>query len=299
MRRELVLAVAALLLAPACKRERSRSPEGAAGREAGSGAGPTGLQEPGSGADEYVLPYGERRVYAYADPGLAGEIDRLFLLLEDLRAESVEISARTHLPIGWTTLTFSVEGSHGERLIVHEPDYDANPEAQTRTDISVSLATLARQRRVLEEVGVAGEAIDFDEHVLAIAGAIDLDDVLLLRVASPGGRMTGWRLVPAAGIAEADELESLPVHEILLRRPALLDAMLLPSGYMVYYSGEAITAVVNERDELVWDGAGEARRDTRGLDDQLGRALEAAGQSDRAPPEPGDGALLPPLRGEE
>ena len=39
--------------------------------------------------------------------------------------------------------------------MVNEPDYDDQPESQRRQDVSVSLATLARQRRVLEQVGVA------------------------------------------------------------------------------------------------------------------------------------------------
>jgi hypothetical protein len=45
----------------------------------------------------------------------------------------------------------------------------------------------------------------------------------------------------------------LPVYEILAARPALLDAMLLPPGYMAFYSGDTLTTIVNESDEVVWD----------------------------------------------
>lgn len=265
-----VLALACPLLAlSACKREPSEVPEG---------PGKTLEQDR---AGEHSMAYGERTVYAYTEPGLDAEVERLFLLLEDLRAESVEISPRTELPIGWTTLTFTVEGPYGERLVVREPDYDGDPESETRADISVSLATLARQRGVLERVGVAGEAIDFDQHVLTVRGVLDVEEVFLVRVASPGGRLTGWRLAPTAGIAEEDELESLPVHAILRERPALLDAMLLPSGYMAFYEGDVLTTVVNERDEVVWEWVQGA-----GLDS--GQRLP---QPDRERP----GPLLPPL----
>jgi hypothetical protein len=200
--------------------------------------------------NQFVLPYGARTIHVYADPALDGEVARLFLLFEDLRAEAVPLTEQTRLPIGWTTLSFIDDGEH---LIVQEPDYDNEPESHTRPDISVSLATLARQRRVLEQVGVPGAAIDFDQHVLTIRGVLEQAEVMLIRVESPGGRMTGWRLTPAAGIEDSDEIDSLPVYAILAARPELLDAMLLPPGYLVLYSGDQLTTVVNQNDEIVWE----------------------------------------------
>jgi hypothetical protein len=241
---------------------------------------------PESGPDnEFTLPYGARTIHVYADPALDGEVARLFLLFEDLRAEAVPLTEQTRLPIGWTTLSFTDDG---ERLVVQEPDYDHEPESQTRPDISVSLATLARQRRVLEQVGVPGEAIDFDQHVLSIVGVLEQAEVMLIRVESPGGRMTGWRLTPAAGIEDSDEIESLPVYAILAARPELLDAMLLPPGYLVLYSGDQLTTVVNQDDEIVWEW-------TR--DGELPRTHEGElGGPDRDPtPRPQSQPLLEPL----
>jgi hypothetical protein len=200
--------------------------------------------------NEFTLRYGTRTIHVYADPALDGEVARLFLLFEDLRAEAVPLTEQTRLPIGWTTLSFTDDG---QRLVVQEPDYDHEPESHTRPDISVSLATLARQRRVLEQVGVPGEAIDFDQHVLTIRGVLEQAEVMLIRVESPGGRMTGWRLTPADGIEDSDEIESLPVYAILAARPELLDAMLLPPGYLVLYSGDQLTTIVNQNDEIVWE----------------------------------------------
>jgi hypothetical protein len=235
--------------------------------------------------NEFVMSYGAREIHVYADPALDGEVARLFLLFEDLRAEAVPLSDQTRLPIGWTTLSFTDDG---KRLIVQEPDYDHEPETHTRPDISVSLATLARQRRVLEQVGVPGAAIDFDQHVLMIRGVLDQAEVMLIRVESPGGRMTGWRVTPAAGIAETDEVETQPVYAILAARPELLDAMLLPPGYLVLYSGDQLTTVVNEANEVVWDW-------TR--DGDLPRAHDSnLGASDRPPdPIPRSKPLLEPL----
>ena len=255
---------------------------------------PSAAGEAPAQTDPFVMTYGDRQVYAYADPSLGSEVARLFALLDDLRRESVELSPRTRLPIGWTTLSFVPAGAAGERLVVHEPDYDGDPEAETRADISVSLAVLARQRSVLERAGVAGEPVGFDQHVLTLVGALEREELLMLRVASPGGRLTGWRVVPLEGIAEDDELESLPVHEVLHARPRLLDAMLLPSGYIAIYAGDELRTVVDGQDEVVWD-ASWPEQAPRGEDEPLlpdfRPGLDAA-ESDAGPapllPELGD-----------
>ncbi|EDM74339.1 hypothetical protein PPSIR1_11948 [Plesiocystis pacifica SIR-1] len=304
----LTAALSALILVPAlslgCQPKPTETVHADAEVEGEGGAEPA---EGPAGATRYVLPYGEGQVVAYADAHLEGEVQRLFLLLEDLRAEQVEISTRTRLPIGWTTLSFEAPVAEGPEsalgtstLVVREPDYDGEPEDATRADISVSLATLARQRGVLERVGVAGEAINFDQHVMAIQGALDIEEVLLLRVVSPGGRLTGWRLAPTAGISEEDELESLPVYAILQARPALLDAMLLPSGYMAYYSGDQLTTVLDGEDRVVWDWRAEGS-DAAG--DGLGAPVAGSGSTEEVAPgtpgRPGSGegsdSLLPPL----
>jgi hypothetical protein len=238
----------ALLLTSACRPPATLSED--------PSAAPGTPREPGISVTtpgEWTMPYGSQTLHVYADPSLAPEVARLFSLFEDLAAERVPLNLDTRLPIGWTTLSFAVEGDRGERLVVREPDYADRPETQTRPDISVSLATLARQRLVLEHAGVAGAAIGFDQHVLTITGSLVLDEVFLLRVESPGGRMTGWRLSPTEGIAEDSQTESIPVYEVLAARPALLDAMLLPPGYMAFYEGDTLTTIVNESDEVVWD----------------------------------------------
>lgn len=246
--RTLLATLAVMVCSIACERSSStRAPEPELSDRTGGEPAPVVRD------DEHSMPYGERTIYVYADPALAPEVARLFALFEDLRAEQVPIDRNTRLPIGWTTLSFAVEGERGERLVVLEPDYANQPEAHTRPNISVSLATLARQRAVLEHAGVAGQPIDFDQHVLTIRGSLELDEVFLLRVDSPGGRMTGWRLSPTEGIPPGSETESLPVYAILDARPALLDAMLLPPGYMAFYSGDTLTTIVDERDQVVWD----------------------------------------------
>lgn len=234
----------ALVLLTACSRS-------SAGPEPTPPGPASGVVEP-TPTGERTFAYGNQTIVVHADPSLDGEVERLFEVFAALRAEAFVIADATELPIGWTRLRFAVEGP---TITVLEPDYDGDPEQGWRPDISVSLATLARQRAVLELVDVEGEAIDFDRHVLVVRGALEQPDVFLLRVTSPGGRMTGWRLSPTAGMQPEDEVDSLPVHEILRARPELVDAMLLPAGYMAFFTGERLTTLVDEQDAVVWDWA--------------------------------------------
>lgn len=267
-----------VLLALACSRGATEGPAAPAEDPAGE---PSPGADPGLTAGDHAFAYGNQTIYVHADPSLEGEVERLFEVFATMRDESFVIRDGGELPIGWTTLRFAVEGS---RITVLEPDYDGDPERDSRADISVSLATLARARAVLGLAAVAGEPIDFDRHVLAVRGALDQREVFLVRVASPGGRMTGWRLSPTAGMQPEDEVESLPVHAILRARPELVEAMLLPAGFMAFFDGERLITLVDGQDAVVWDWA---------RDGEL--APLGAVEANEPDPSEGDPGLLPAL----
>jgi hypothetical protein len=249
--RSALVVVLGLVASLGCKPPGLENPEDPDGPEVQTD-GPRVIVNRPATENEHAFSYGSQTIYAHADPSLDTEIDRLFEVFATMRDEGFVIRDGGELPIGWTRLRFAVDGL---RIEVLEPDYDGDPEHESRLDISVSLATLARQRAVLNLAGVAGEPIDFDRHVLTVHGALEQDEVFLVRVESPGGRMTGWRLSPTAGMQPEDEVDSIPVHTILRARPELLDAMLLPPGYMAFYTGERLVTLVDEHDEVVWDWA--------------------------------------------
>jgi hypothetical protein len=65
--------------------------------------------------------------------------------------------------------------------------------------------------------------------------------------------------------------------------------MLLPPGYMAYFSGPQLTAVVDERDEVVWDASLEAASIFEA------GASDPAGSGSSAGSTPPSRPLLPPL----
>ena len=107
-------------------------------------------------------------------------------------------------------------------------------------------------REWLLRAGVAPNSVNYDQHVLVARGALDNPQVFWVRVDSPGGRLTGWRLAPM-DLGEGElEVDSLPVHEIWRKRPALLQTLLLPAGWMAYYEGDEVVALVNPSNQMVW-----------------------------------------------
>lgn len=200
--------------------------------------------------DRFVRIYGETSVVAYCNPDLEPVVEHVFDLLAEIHGQGGTMHAGQRFPVGWTTLYLEPD-PRGE-LVLREPDYSApDPELVTRPDISASLAMLARQLLVLAKAQETGQSVNYDQHVLTVRGALDEADVYLVRVESPGGRLTGWRIAPTAE-RPVEEVDSLPVHEVLRRRPELVEAMTLPPGYMAFYEGKDLAIIVDAKNEAVW-----------------------------------------------
>ncbi len=200
--------------------------------------------------DRWSTTVGEETVVVYAAPRLRAEVELLFEYLALLSQKGLELAPGYRLHFGWTTLTLTER--QGE-FVFYEPDYDAlDPEGATREDISASLDVLTGQNAVLLKAKQRPAPVNFDQHVLVSRGALEASDVYLVRVESPGARLTGWRIAPTEGDVAAAEVDSLPVHEVYKRRPDLLSAMLLPPGFMAFFDAEGLQVLVDADDEPVW-----------------------------------------------
>lgn len=220
--------------------------------------------------DRWATTLGETTVVVYARPRLRREVEQLFEHLSALQHQGLELRPGYELHFGWTTLTLTEQA--GE-YVFYEPDYDAaDPEGASREDISASLDVLTAQHAVLMLAQRKAEAVDFDQHVLVSRGALERDRVYLVRVESPGARLTGWRIAPTDDDITDAEVDSMPVYEVYKRRPDLLSAMLLPAGFMAFFDDRGIDVIVDERDQPVWHRA---------------RPDEAAGEASDPGPDPG------------
>jgi len=203
--------------------------------------------------DRWATMVGEDTIVVYAAPRLRAQVELLFDYLAELNSKGLEMDPGYRLHFGWTTLTLTEQ--RGE-FVFHEPDYDAaDPEGATREDISATLDVFTSQHAVLMLAQRRPEPVNFDQHVLVSRGALEQSDVYLVRVQSPGSRLTGWRIAPTEGDVSAAEVDSMPVHALYKQRPDLLAAMLLPAGFMAFFDADGLGVIVDEHNQPVWKRA--------------------------------------------
>ena len=199
--------------------------------------------------DQWSSTIAGEAVVTFCSPTLRVEVEALFTHLRDLSRQGVAFAPGARVPYRWTTL--EVRQGPG-RLELWEPDYERDPEGAFTPGVDVSLRVAQEQQRVLQLAEVTGLDVQFDQHVLVATESWRRDDLMLARVDSPGGRLTGWRIVPANVEEGLGEVESVPLHEVYRRRPELLGAMRLPPGYLAFYEAGGIIAIVDPGDVLVW-----------------------------------------------
>jgi hypothetical protein len=152
--------------------------------------------------------------------------------------------------LGWTTLTLM---QHGDALWVCEPDFQGDPTRETRRDITTSLRVQYLQNTIAKKVGVEGVPAAFHEKVVLSAGCLRENKVYLQR-SQPKQGDSGWYVGPVNESSSGGALEAIYVFNLLALRPALLEVLSLPPGYMAVFSGEKIEAILNEKDERVYSG---------------------------------------------
>lgn len=156
------------------------------------------------------------------------------------------------LEIGWTV--FYLRGQPDGSLLVCEPDYGTDPFKNVRADVTASLTVLVAQIDLLRAVNLTPEACRFDQKLIVRKGALDEPRIFANRL-PPTKEDSGWYIGPASGIGgtpKAEELESMLLFELLGRRPHILFALALPTGYMVVWNGAAIERLLDPQGRNLW-----------------------------------------------
>jgi len=173
-------------------------------------------------------------------------------VFEGLPASGTPLAPGTQIRFGWSLLRLAQEG--GDALRVTEPDFPRWPERHWSPTIDHTLKVLAEQTGLLRRLGVDGVDAFFDQAIIAAPGALAQPDIFLRRTSSVSPADSGWLLAtlddPEA-LTRDDGLESVLIAGLVAHRPALLQALTLPPGFIVLFSGDAL--------EKVFDGAGRVR----------------------------------------
>jgi len=167
---------------------------------------------------------------------------------EKLALSGIALEPGTEMRFGWTILHLIEED---QRLLVAEPDFASWPQENWSRTIDTSLEVLGAQVRLLRHLDVDGEDVFFDQFVIAAPGALSQPKIFLRRESSISAEDSGWLLGsvedPEALAGEAD-LERIAIASLVRRRPAVLQVLTLPPGFIAVFAGTVI--------EQVFDAAG-------------------------------------------
>lgn len=172
-------------------------------------------------------------------------------VFERLSASGTSLTHGTQIRFGWSLLRLVEEG---DALRIMEPDFVRWPEQHWSPTIDITLKILIEQTSLLHRLGVDGMDAFFDQAIIAAPGALAQPNIFLRRTSSISSEDSGWLLAtledPEA-LASDDGLESVLIASLLGHRPALLQALTLPTGFIVLFSSDAL--------EKVFDASGRVR----------------------------------------
>ena len=152
---------------------------------------------------------------------------------------------------GFSTFLLS---EHNGGFDIAAPDYTDDPLTTLTTDLTLALHVQYRQVLLLHRYGIVGKAIHFYDKIAVAKGALDNDLITLQRFEELGG--SGWVIekfsLHEKGEAvpeEAEEYETIFSYELITRRPALMDVLSLPDGFLAVFNGEDIIDIIDDKGE--------------------------------------------------
>lgn len=196
------------------------------------------------------LTIGSRVVRFRCAKELVPQADWLEGLLKEIAADRGArfFAAGKTIQVGWSRLTLVDKKGV---LEVHEPDFDADPETDTRNDLTVTLSVIAQQNDVLNSLGLEPAALDFLDKIVVVTGALEADDVFFQR-ADPDEGDSGWTMKLLDDPHRDTEYEWVFVYGLLRVLPEAMKILTLPVGYMAMFPDRQLDAILDGDDNQVY-----------------------------------------------
>lgn len=172
-------------------------------------------------------------------------------VFERLAISGTPLVPGTQIRFGWSLLRLIEDDS---ALRVAEPDFARWPEEYWVPMVDTTLNILAAQTSLLHGLGVDGEDAFFDQVIISAPGALAQPKIFLRRASRISAEDSGWllgTLDDPEALTREDGLEAVLIANLVALRPALLQVITLPSGFIALFSGESL--------EKIFDSAGRAR----------------------------------------
>jgi hypothetical protein len=180
---------------------------------------------------------------------LQDQAERLFQELERLRKLGRSLCEDESVQIGWATLLLKKKD---RVLVACEPDFWGDPFNNYREDITCTLTILAKQSKLISLVGIKEAAPTFQDKFSLITGCLNSRTLYLERQRSSSPGSSGWFIFPSQRSRAKEKREERYLYQLLDYRPALLQVITLPPGYMAGFDGDMIEVIANEKNEIIW-----------------------------------------------
>jgi len=211
---------------------------------------------------------GSRTVRVECSQIYARAAEDVLSAFEKLPVAGTALRSGTRMRFGWTLFCLAEDNVNG--LLITEPDFEYWPEQRWSRRIDTSLRILTEQVRLLHRLDVDGEDTFFDQLLVAAPGALSQPKVFLRRGDSISPEDSGWLLAAVddpEALAREPDLERILSASLVRSRPALLQVLTLPRGFIVVFSGDSIEQILD---------AGGRQRLTERPQDKFGKTRPAA-----------------------
>lgn len=191
---------------------------------------------------------GDRTFVVKCEESLSLQAEWLLELIKEIE-ESSRIKNGMRIQAGWTIFT-TIERNDCIEIVA--PNYDTDPFNETSEDLTVSLSVQLRQNQLLKELNLDGEESLFQDKIIVVKGAIDLEKIYLERSQSVTKGDSGWYLGPVEESDDEIELEAIYIYQLVKLRPDLLKALAIPRGYIVVFDKDRIEAILDDDDNDIY-----------------------------------------------
>lgn len=173
--------------------------------------------------------------------GILGHLRKIF------SSQSGQLKDGLKIQWGWSELCIR---DRGPDLVLCEPNYRENPFMEWNDDVSTTIAVLLQQAGFLRSIEFPAShcvTARFDDKIVLSRGCLSDRRIFLNRTKVSRGRPglvddSGWYIGPVPPRKEP-EYQAIRVYELLHLRPAALQVLELPPGFLVVLYGDEIEGI--------------------------------------------------------
>jgi hypothetical protein len=185
------------------------------------------------------------------DEYLEAQVRLVFRSIESAVGQGLELRVGTRIQIGWSVLTLREDA---DGLRVCEPIFRKDLANELNSTLDITLGVLLSQVQILHRVAAEGMDVVYWQAVLARRDAIATAEIYLKRTVPIRKHDSGWYIGDLNAIEDAteEETEAIEISQLLTSRPAVLQLLALPPGFIATMRDESILQIFDQNGVDRW-----------------------------------------------